>query len=141
MVEVLRQRTIVGTDGTLRCELEIVLQNQSEQFLKIALPYPKARLRIYEVQVASRVVRAAFGEDGGREVLLVPLIRTGLLEPELTVRVAYAVTGEDKMGRSGRMEQRLPEILGGIPRFTISSRAHAPDKIPVFGFQGHAQRG
>lgn len=115
IVEILRQRTLITPDGVERNELEIALQNQSEQFLKIALPYPQSQVSIYEVQVASRPVRATFGKEGGREVLLVPLIRTGLLDPELTVRVAYTVRDRGALSGSGIREQKLPEILGGVP--------------------------
>jgi len=136
VVEVMRQRTILTADGFERHELEIVLQNQSEQFLKIALPYPKDRIAIYETQVASRVVKATFGAEGGREVLLVPLIRTGLLDPELTVRVAYTASGGSPLKGSGKREQCLPEILGGVPVAQSALVLMLPQNFSYSKFKG-----
>ena len=140
VVEVLRQRTILSADGTLRCELEIVLQNQSEQFLKVALPYPKSRVKIFEVQVASRIVKTAFGLEGGKEVLLIPLIRTGLLEPELTVRIAYEVTGGKPLANEGSLEQKLPEILGGVPVSQSALVLMLPTTYQYSDFKGSLNR-
>ncbi|KPL07046.1 hypothetical protein AMJ85_09760, partial [candidate division BRC1 bacterium SM23_51] len=136
VVEVMRQRTILTADGVERNELEIVLQNQSEQFLKIALPYPKDRMTIYETQVASRVVKATFAIEGGRDVLLVPLIRTGLLDPELTVRVAYTVDGGVPLEGSGEREQRLPDILGGVPIAQSALVLMLPQNFSYSNFEG-----
>lgn len=115
VVEVLRLRVIVTEDGFERHELEMALQNQSEQFLRVALPAPRKEIDIYEVRVADRAVDATFGTEGGRDVLLVPLIRTGLLQPELAVRVAFTVSGREPLRGGERREQSLPEILGGVP--------------------------
>lgn len=136
VVTTMRQRVLLSEDGKLRCELEIVVQNQSEQFLRIALPYPKNRVEIYDVQVASRPAKATFQKEKDRHVLLVPLIRTGLLEPELTVRVAYAVDGEPAMGSSGNMEQKIPDILGGIPVARSSLVLMLPSEYKYSGFKG-----
>ena len=136
VVEILRQRVIVTDDGMFRCELEMALQNESEQFLKVALPYPRSRISLYEVQVASRVVKAAFGNEAGREVLLIPLIRTGLLDPALTVRVAYTVQPEKPLGRSGSLEVPLPDILGGVPIAESALVLMFPTAYNVSDFEG-----
>jgi hypothetical protein len=140
VIEVMRQRTIVTADGFERHELEIVLQNQSEQFLKIALPYPRNQIALYETQVASRVVKATFGEEDGREVLLVPLIRTGLLDPELTVRVAYTASAGPSLKGKGRREQRLPDILGGVPVAQSAMVLMLPPEFKYSKFQGSLNR-
>ena len=139
-VEVLRQRTILTEDGLERHELEIVLQNESEQFLRVALPYPKKDITIYEVQVASRRVKPTFGTESGREVLLVPLIRTGLLEPEFTIRVAYTVSGRPALRGGGKREQRLPQILGGVPVSQSALVLMLPDNYRYSGFKGELSR-
>jgi len=139
-VEVLRQRTILTEDGLERHELEIVLQNESEQFLRVALPYPKKDVAIYEVQVASRRVKPTFGTESGREVLLVPLIRTGLLEPEFTIRVAYTVSGRPALKSGGKREQRLPQILGGVPVSQSALVLMLPDNYRYSGFKGELSR-
>ena len=139
-VEVLRQRTILTEDGLERHELEIVLQNESEQFLRVALPYPKKDITIYEVQVASRRVKPAFGTESGREVLLVPLIRTGLLEPEFTIRAAYTVSGRPALKSGGKREQRLPEILGGVPVSQSALVLMLPDNFKYSRFKGELSR-
>ncbi|MCX7013146.1 MAG: hypothetical protein NTW86_11420, partial [Candidatus Sumerlaeota bacterium] len=135
IVEVMRQRSIITADGFERHELEIVLQNQSDQFLKIALPYPKSQVHVYETQVAGRRVKTTFGVEQGRDVLLAPLIRTGLLEPELTVRVAYAVSGLPLRG-SGAREQKLPEILGGVPVAQSALVLMLPSNLQYSRFEG-----
>ena len=140
VVEILRQRTLITPDGMERSELEIVLQNQSEQFLKIALPYSKSRMSVYEVQVASRVVKTTFAREGDREILLVPLIRTGLLEPELTVRVVYSVKERKKLRGSGSREQKLPEILGGVPVTQSALVLMLPTTFQYSDFEGTLNR-
>jgi hypothetical protein len=117
-----------------------VLQNESEQFLRVALPYPKKDITIYEVQVASRRVKPTFGTERGREVLLVPLIRTGLLEPEFTIRVAYTVSGQPALRSGGKREQRLPEILGGVPVSQSALILMLPDNYKYSGFKGELSR-
>jgi hypothetical protein len=139
-VEVLRQRTILTEDGLERHELEITLQNGSEQFLRVALPYPRKDVTIYEVQVASRRVKPTFGTESGREVLLVPLIRTGLLEPEFTIRVAYTVSGRPALRSGGKREQQLPEILGGVPVSQSALVLMLPDNFKYFRFKGELSR-
>ncbi|HUT25018.1 MAG TPA: hypothetical protein VM492_11800, partial [Sumerlaeia bacterium] len=136
VVELLRQTTIVTEDGLERHELEIKLQNQSEQFLKIALPHPKEQVAIYQTQTAGRVVEASFGVEQGREVLLVPLIRTGLLDPEVEVRVAYTVQGRPPLEGGGRRGQVLPEILGGIPVAESRLVLMLPQNFEYGRFQG-----
>lgn len=136
VVEILRQRTIITQDGMERCELEIVLQNKSEQFLKIALPYPKSDVSIYEVQVASRPVKTTFAREDNRDVLMVPLIRTGLLEPELTVSVAYVVNNRKPFKGKGSREQKLPDILGGIPVAQSALILMMPSSLKYYDFKG-----
>lgn len=140
VVELLRQRTIVSEDGVERHEVEIVLQNQSEQFLRLALPYPRKQVSVYQVQVAQRQVGVVFGREAGRDVLLIPLIRTGLLEPELTVRVVYVATGLTPMGWRGSREQSLPEILGGIPVAQSAMVLMLPNSFRYSGFHGDMNR-
>jgi len=136
VVEILRQRTILTPDGVERNELEIVLQNKSEQFLKIALPYPKSQVSVYEVQVASRVVKTTFTREGDRDILLVPLIRSGLLEPELTVRVAYTVANREALKGKGVREQKLPEVLGNIPVAQSAMVLMMPSMFKYYDFKG-----
>jgi prepilin-type N-terminal cleavage/methylation domain-containing protein len=136
VVEILRQRTIITQDGMERCELEIVLQNKSEQFLKIALPYPKADVSVYEVLVASRPVKTTFIREDNRDALMVPLIRTGLLEPELTVSVAYVVNKREPFKGRGTREQKLPDILGGIPVAQSALVLMMPTSFKYHDFKG-----
>ena len=139
-VETLRLRTIVTADGLERNELEIVLQNQSLQFLKVALPQPRQQIAVYEVQVAGRVVKATFAKEGGREVMLIPLIRTGLLDPELTVRVAYAAQGGAALRGHGAREHRLPEVLDGVPVAQSALVLMLPPEFKYSGFTGSLNR-
>ncbi|MBN1900761.1 hypothetical protein JW926_05470 [Candidatus Sumerlaeota bacterium] len=136
VVEILRQRTIVTPDGMERCELEIVLQNKSEQFLRIALPYPKKDVSIYEVLVASRPVKTTFARENNRDILMVPLIRTGLLEPELTVSVAYVVHNREPFKGKGTRQQKLPEILGDIPVAQSALILMMPSSYRFYDFSG-----
>jgi hypothetical protein len=136
VIEILRQRTIISPDGLERHELEIALQNESEQFLKIALPYPKSQVEVYEVQVASRRVKTTFGKEEGRDVLLIPLIRTGLLDPELTVRVAYVVKGRESLKGIDIRRQALPDILGNIPISQSALVLMLPTQYKYSDFKG-----
>jgi len=136
VVEILRQRTILTADGVERNELEIVLQNKSEQFLKIALPYPRSQVSVYEVQVASRVVKTTFAREDGRDILLVPLIRSGLLEPELTVRVVYTVANREPLQGRGVREQKQPQVLGNIPVAQSALVLMMPSMYKYYDFKG-----
>ena len=115
VVELVRQRTQVRKDGLERHELRVVLQNRSEQFLSIALPYPSEQVEIYQTLVAGRAVKTTVQPEKDKTILLLPLIRTGLLDPELVVRVAYTARTGIPVEKSGKRQQRVPEILGGIP--------------------------
>ncbi|MCB2153832.1 prepilin-type N-terminal cleavage/methylation domain-containing protein [bacterium] len=139
VVEVLRQRTIVTQDGFERHELELVLQNQSEQFLRVALPYSRDEISVYEVRVAGKTVSPTFGKEAGRDVLLIPLIRTGILDPELNARVAYAAK-TDSLESSGKREQKLPEVLGGVPVLQSAMILMMPTTYKFKQFEGSLNR-
>ncbi|MCX7047474.1 MAG: hypothetical protein NTX50_18570 [Candidatus Sumerlaeota bacterium] len=140
VAEALRQRVIVTDDGLERVELTIVLQNQSEQFLKIALPYPKERITIYETRVADRLVKTTFGMEAGREALLVPLIRPGALDPELTIRIAFTAKSGKPLHGSGAREERQAEVLGGVPVAHSSLVLMLPPDFQYSKFEGTLNR-
>ncbi len=140
VVEVLRLRVIITEDGFERHELEIAMQNQSEQFLRIALPAEKKDVTLYEVRVADRVVDAVFATEQGRDVLLVPLNRTGLLDPELTVRVAYTVDARAAFESGSVREQAQPEILGGVPVAQSALILMLPSTWSYSDFEGTLNR-
>lgn len=139
VVDALRQRTIMTADGVERHELRIVLQNQAEQFLRVELPYPRRDIDIYEVQVAGRVVEPIF-EPGGKSVLLLPLIRTGLLVPELAINVAYVARTGREMGRGGSHSVSLPHVLGNIPVLQSSLVLLLPTDYSYADFKGSLER-
>ncbi len=136
VVELVRQRTLVRKDGLERHELRIVLQNHSEQFLSIALPYPPEQVEIYQTLVAGRAVKTTVQPEKDRTVLLVPLIRTGLLDPELVVRVAYTAQTGIPVEKSGKRQQRVPEILGGIPVAQSVLELMLPPRFDYENFKG-----
>jgi len=136
VVEILRLRTIITPDGIERNELEIALQNKTEQFLKLAFPYPKDQISIYEVQVASRPVKITFSKQQGKDVLLIPLIRTGLLEPELTVRVAYVIKDRKPLKGRGSRTQTMPQVLGDIPVAQSALVLMLPSSFKYNDFEG-----
>jgi hypothetical protein len=136
VVEVLRQRTIYTEDGLQRNELEMVLQNQSEQFLRIALPYAKSLITIYDIQVAGRSVKPIFSEEDGQEALFIPLNRTGLLEPELTVRVVYLVKEPRGWDHRGEKHHVMPRVLGGVPIAQSALVLMLPESYQYSDFDG-----
>lgn len=139
VVDALRQRTILTADGIERHELKIILQNQAEQFLRVELPYPRRNIDVYEVQVAGRVVAPIF-EPGGKSVLLLPLIRTGLLVPELTVNVAYVARTGRAMDRGGSRSVALPRVLGNVPVLQSSLVLLLPIEYNYSDFEGSLER-
>lgn len=139
VVDALRQRTIMSADGVERHELKIILQNQAEQFLRVELPYPRKEIEIYEVNVAGRVVDPIF-EPGGKSVLLLPLIRTGLLVPELTINVAYLARTGGEMDRSGSHSVTLPRVLGNVPVLQSSLVLLLPTDYSYSDFKGSLER-
>jgi hypothetical protein len=140
IVEVLRQRSVISPDGTIRTEIEIVVQNHSEQYLKLELPYSRRMATVYEVQVAGRNVGVSYGTEAGHEVLLIPLLRTGLLEPELTVHVAYVAHSDQPLLGSGKFTQKLPTVLGGIPVAQSALVLLLPEDFDYTSFGGTLDR-
>ena len=141
VVQTLRERMILTADGLERCELEIVVQNQSEQFLELSLPYPKSQIALYEIQVGSRTAQAALTDgSGGKCQLQIPLIRTGLLEPELSVRVVFTVQTGAPLAQRGSRETRLPDVLGGVPVAQSSLILMLPSSYSYKKFEGSLNR-
>jgi type II secretory pathway pseudopilin PulG len=137
IVDALRERAVVTPDGFERRELTIQAQNQSEQFLRIALPHPRSEVTIQEALVGGQPSKWSFATENNREVLLVPLIRTGLLEPELTIRIAYSALGDGRFGKSGNDRRfELPEILGGVPVSQSSLILVLPREYKYSDFEG-----
>ncbi|OPZ04283.1 MAG: hypothetical protein BWZ10_03191 [candidate division BRC1 bacterium ADurb.BinA364] len=136
----MRQRSILTADGFERHELELVVQNQSEQFLKLVLPRKRETIEIHEIRIAGRLVKPVFRQEDGQDALLVPLIRTGLLEPEATVRVVYSAQTGDKFGGSGKRVYAMPRVLGGAPVAESAMVLMLPREYRYDDFEGSMKR-
>jgi type II secretory pathway pseudopilin PulG len=136
IVDAMRLRVVATEDGVERHELEIAMQNQSEQFLRVKLPWPSAQVGVVEALVGGEPSKWSFIVEGGEEFLTVPLLRTGLLDPELSIRLAYVVETDTPMARSGEGRFEMPEIGGGVPVSETSLAISLPEEYNFSRFDG-----
>ena len=136
VVESIRQRIVLSEDGVERNVLDIIVQNRSEQFLTLSLPYRFDRLQVYQVLVAGQEAPVGVSEDDSQTRLVIPLIRPGLLDPEVAIRVAYVVdTGAPLTGSRSR-RQIMPRVLGGLPVVESSMILVLPTTLKYSRFGG-----
>jgi hypothetical protein len=119
--------TMVTSDGKSLTEVKLTVRNQSQPFLKVALP---AGATIVSAEVAGGRVKPAQGTDGSR----VPLLRTGFRPSgPYTVSYVYMDSGAP-FAKKGGSELDLPKM--DVPIGVVHWEVFLPERYKVTNFGG-----
>ncbi|HSY90693.1 MAG TPA: carboxypeptidase-like regulatory domain-containing protein [Candidatus Binatus sp.] len=119
--------TLVTTEGKSLTEVKLVLKNQAQPFLKVALP---AGATILSADVGGERVKPVQGPDGSR----VPLLRVGFHPAgSYTVSFVFMHSGAP-FARKGGAELSLPTM--DIPISLLSWEVFLPEQYKVKDFGG-----
>ena len=123
--------TLVTSDGKSLTEVKLVVRNQAQPFLKIALP---AGASIVSADVAGERVKPVQGSDGNR----VPLLRSGFRPTDsYTISFVYMDSGAPFVKKGGS-ELALPKM--DVPIGLLQWEVFLPERYKVTDFGGDAFR-
>lgn len=121
--------TLVTSEGRSLTEVKLLLQNQSQPFLKIELP---AGVNILSADVAGEKVKPVQGTDGSR----VPLLRPGF-RPAGAYSVSFVfMHSGNPFARKGGSELNLPKM--DVPINLLQWEVFLPDQYKIKDFGGNA---
>src|SRR5579864_6380942 len=119
--------TLVTSDGKSLTEVKLIVKNQAQPFLKVALP---AGANILSADVGGERVKPVQGPDGNR----VPLLRTGF-HPTGSYVVSFVFMHSGApFARKGGAELALPNM--DIPISLLSWEVFLPERYKVKDFGG-----
>jgi hypothetical protein len=119
--------TLVTSEGKSLTEIKLVVKNQAQPFLKVALP---AGATILSADVAGERVKPVQGSDGSR----VPLLRPGFRPTEAyTVSFVFLHSGAP-FAKKGGAELSLPNM--DIPISLLNWEVFLPERYKVKDFGG-----
>ncbi len=112
VVDLLELTSIIDRDGTCRYHARVLLQNRSEQFLRVAVP---EGLALWSAQVAGQAVKPVLpGGPSPSSGVLVPLVKTSPGGLPYEVHLVFGGTGTQPL--SGITKLTPPAIgIEGIP--------------------------
>jgi carboxypeptidase family protein len=123
--------TLITSEGRSLTEVKLTLRNQSQPFLKVALP---AGATILTCDVAGEKVKPVEGTDGNR----VPLLRTGF-RPTGPYTVSFVILHAGApFARKGGAELTLPKL--DMPVGVVEWEVFLPERYRVTDFGGDAIR-
>ena len=121
--------TLVTSEGRSLTEVKLLLQNQSQPFLKVELP---AGVNILSADVAGEKVKPVQGTDGSR----VPLLRPGF-RPAGAYSVSFVfMHSGNPFARKGGSELALPKM--DVPINLLQWEVFLPDQYKIKDFGGNA---
>src|SRR6267142_1885120 len=121
--------TLVTTEGRSLTEIKLLVKNQAEPFLKIALP---AGASILTAEVAGEKVKPVEGPDGNR----VPLLRPGF-RPTDSYNVSFVfIHSGAPFAKKGGSDISLPKM--DIPIDLLQWEVFLPEQYKVKDFGGDA---
>jgi hypothetical protein len=121
--------TLVTTEGRSLTEIRLVVKNQAQPFLKVALP---AGASILTAEVAGEKVKPVEGPDGNR----VPLLRPGFRPTDsYTVSFVFMHSGSP-FAKKGGSDLSLPKM--DIPINLLQWEVFLPEQYKVKDFGGDA---
>jgi hypothetical protein len=121
--------TLVTTEGRSLTEIRLVVKNQAQPFLKVALP---AGASILTAEVAGEKVKPVEGPDGNR----VPLLRPGFRPTDsYTVSFVFMHSGSP-FAKKGGSDLSLPKM--NIPINLLQWEVFLPEQYKVKDFGGDA---
>lgn len=119
--------TLVTSEGKSLTEIKLILKNQAQPFLKVALP---AGASILSAEVAGERVKPVQGPDGSR----VPLLRPGFRPTDsYSVSFVFMHSGAP-FAKKGGAELSLPNM--DIPISLLSWEVFLPEQYKVKDFGG-----
>ncbi len=119
VVDLLELTTVIDRAGRCRTEARVVLQNRSEQYLRLRLP---DGLTLWSAEVAGRAVRPVRPSDGSGAVLI-PLVKTSPGGLPYDVRLHFAGRCVKPLRGLTRPAPEAPRIVGiDVRRTTWSLR-------------------
>jgi len=119
--------TLVTSEGKSLTEVKLILKNQAQPFLKVALP---AGAVILSADVAGEPVKPVQGADGNR----VPLLRSGFRPTDAyTVSFVFMHSGAP-FAKKGGAELSLPNM--DIPISVLTWEVFLPEQYKVKDFGG-----
>lgn len=119
--------TLVTSEGKSLTEVKLILKNQAQPFLKVALP---AGASILSADVAGEPVKPVQGPDGSR----VPLLRTGF-HPTDSYPVSFVFMHSGApFAKKGGAELSLPNM--DIPISLLNWEVFLPERYKVKDFGG-----
>jgi hypothetical protein len=119
--------TMVTSQGKSLTEVKLILKNQAQPFLKVALP---AGVSILSAEVGGERVKPVQGPDGSR----VPLLRPGFRPTgSYTVSFVFMHSGAP-FAKKGGAELSLPKM--DIPISLVSWEVFLPEQYKVKDFGG-----
>src|SRR6267142_565439 len=129
VVELAVVTTLVTTEGRSLTEIKLLVKNQAEPFLKIALP---AGASILTAEVAGEKVKPVEGPDGNR----VPLLRPGF-RPTDSYNVSFVfIHSGAPFAKKGGSDISLPKM--DIPIDLLQWEVFLPEQYKVKDFGGDA---
>jgi hypothetical protein len=121
--------TLVTTEGRSLTEVKLVIKNQAQPFLKVALP---AGASILTAEVAGEKVKPVEGPDGNR----VPLLHPGFRPSDsYTVSFVFMHSGSP-FAKKGGSDLSLPKM--DIPINLLQWEVFLPEQYKVKDFGGDA---
>jgi Carboxypeptidase regulatory-like domain len=121
--------TLVTSDGKSLTEVKLVVRNQAQPFLKVALP---TGATIVSADVAGERVKPVQGADGNR----VPLLRAGFRPSgAYTISFVYMDSGAP-FAKKGGSELALPKM--DVPIGLLHWEVFLPERYKVTDFGGDA---
>lgn len=121
--------TLVTSEGRSLTEIKLTLKNQSQPFLKIALP---AGATILSAEVQGEKVKPVLGVDGSR----VPLLRPGFRPTEAYTMSFVFMHAGAPFEKKGGAELSLPKM--DIPIGVVQWEVFLPDRYKLADFGGDA---
>ncbi len=121
--------TLVTTEGRSLTEIKLIIKNQGQPFLKIALPLGAS---ILSAEVAGEKVKPVEGPDGNR----VPLLRAGFRPVDsYTVAFVFMHSGAP-FAKKGGSDLLLPKM--DVPINLLQWEVFLPEQYKVKDFGGDA---
>ena len=120
VVDLLAITTVIDRGGQCRYQVNVALQNRSEQFLRVRVP---AGVKLWSAHVAGRPVRPVTDADAADDEILIPLVKTS--PGGLPYDVKLYLAGEGLSGLDGvtRLTPPAIRIVGiGVTRTTWTLR-------------------
>src|SRR5258708_406216 len=121
--------TLVTTEGRSLTEIKLIIKNQAQPFLKVALP---AGASILSAEVAGEKVKPVEGADGNR----VPLLRAGFRPVDSYIVSFVFMHSGAPFAKKGGSDLSLPKM--DVPINLLQWEVFLPEQYKVKDFGGDA---